>query len=68
MVATQLMAGLYNTEHQAKVLSESSELQDLERKFNRLIVLEKSDASLSTLSSGGDAYSHKIEGLASKKQ
>ena len=68
MVATQLVAGLYNTEHQAKVLFESSDLQDLDKKFKRLLVLEKSDASLSTLSSGGDAYSHMVAGFTTKRR
>ena len=54
MVATQLIAGLYNSEHQAKVLSESATLLTLEDKLKRLLVLEKSDTSLSTLA-GNDA-------------
>ena len=52
-VATQMVAGLYNTDHQAKVLSESVELTTLDSKVKRLALLEKSDASLSTLSGGG---------------
>ena len=54
MVATQLIAGLYNSEHQAKVLSESATLLTLEDKLKRLLVLDKSDTSLSTLA-GNDA-------------
>ena len=54
MVATQLVAGLYNTEHQVKVLSESATLTTLEDKLKRLLVLETSDSSLSSLA-GGDA-------------
>ena len=41
MVATQLIAGLYNSEHQAKVLSESATLLTLEDKLKRLFVLDK---------------------------
>ena len=54
MVATQLIAGLYNSEHQAKVLSESGTLTTLDDKLKRLSILEKSDSSLSTLA-GNDA-------------
>ena len=54
MVATQLVAGLYNSEHQAKVLSESATLVTLEDKLKRLAVLETSDTSLSSLA-GHDA-------------
>ena len=50
LIATQLIAGLYNTEHQSKILAESANLPTLEDKLNRLLVLEKSDASLSSLS------------------
>ena len=46
MVATQLVAGLYNSDHQVKVLSESTTLITLNAKFQRL--LEKSDTSLSS--------------------
>ena len=49
LVATQLIAGLYNAEHQAKILSEGSALPSLNDKLQRLIVLERSDASLSSL-------------------
>ena len=55
MIATQLVAGLYNSEHQVKVLSESSTLVSLEEKLNRLVVLEKSDSSLSSLGNS-DAF------------
>ena len=51
MVATQLVAGLYNSDHQSKVLSESSTLVTLDDKLKRLLVIEKSDTSLSTLGS-----------------
>ncbi len=57
MVSTQLVAGLYNSDHKVRVLSESGDLPTLSAKFNRLSVLEKSDASLSSLS-GGDAFSN----------
>jgi hypothetical protein len=46
MVATQLVAGLYNTDHQSRILSESADLNNLDKKFKRLLVLEKSDTSL----------------------
>lgn len=52
MVATQLVAGIYNDDHQVKVLSESSNLTTLDEKVKRLLILEKSDASLSSLTSG----------------
>ena len=55
MVSTQMVAGIYNTDHQSKVLAESANLASLDAKFQRLLVLEKSDTSLSTLS-GGDAH------------
>ena len=54
MVATQLVAGLYNSEHQVKILSESATLTTLEDKLKRLLVLEKSDTSLSKFA-GNDA-------------
>jgi hypothetical protein len=57
MVATQLVAGLYNNDHQLKVLSESGALPTLDSKVKRLLVLESSDASLSSLS-GGEAFSN----------
>ncbi len=40
MVSTQLVAGLYNSEHKAKVLSESASLVSLDNKLERLLVLE----------------------------
>ena len=57
MVSTQFVAGLYNNEHQAKVLSESATLTTLEAKLGRLLVLEKSDASLSSLGNN-EAYAN----------
>ena len=57
MVATQLVAGLYNSDHQVKVLSESTTLKTLDQKVKRLMVLEKSDTSLSSLSNS-DAFSN----------
>ena len=57
MVATQLVAGLYNSDHLGKVLSESAELPDLESKFQRILLFEKSAASLTSLS-GGDVYNN----------
>ncbi len=61
MVSTQMVAGLYNTDHQSKVLAESADLANLDNKFKRLVLLEKSDASLSTLS-GGDAHVNASQG------
>ena len=49
LVATQLIAGLYNAEHQAKILSEGSTLPSLNDKLQRLLVLERSDSSISSL-------------------
>ena len=43
MVAGQLIAGLYNTDHQAKVLAEAATLTTLQNKFDRLISLETTD-------------------------
>ncbi len=57
MVGTQLVAGLYNKDHQSRVLSESGDIPTLAGKLTRLLVLERSDASLSSLS-GGEAYSN----------
>ena len=41
MVATQLVAGLYNTDFQSKTLSESVALATLDAKLNRLLTLKK---------------------------
>ena len=59
MVATQLIAGLYNSDHQAKVLSESATLVTLDAKLERLLTLEKSDTSLSSLSNN-EAFSNVV--------
>ena len=61
MVATQLVAGLYNADHQSKVLSESATLTTLDAKLKRLQVLEKSDTSLSSLSNT-EAFSNYTAG------
>ena len=50
MVGTQLVAGAYNKEHQAKLLSESANLLTLQDKLDRLSTLEKSESSSATLS------------------
>ena len=50
MVGTQLVAGAYNKEHQAKLLSETANLLSLEDKLDRLCALEKSESSSATLS------------------
>ncbi len=55
MVSTQLVAGLYSGDHQSKILSESATLNTLDDKLNKLLVLEKSDTSLSSLG-GADAF------------
>ena len=57
MVATQLVAGLYNSDHQIKGLSEFTNFGTLNAKFQRLLVLEKSDTSLSSLANN-DAFAH----------
>ncbi len=57
MVATQLVAGLYNAEHQAKILSESGTLVTLKEKLERLTILEKSEISLSSLGNS-EAFSN----------
>lgn len=49
-VATQLVAGLYNSDHQARVLSESASLPTLDDKLQRLLTLEKSEIASSSLS------------------
>ena len=50
MVGTQLVAGAYNKEHQARLLSESATLLTLQDKLDRLCTLEKSESSSATLS------------------
>ena len=67
MVATQLVAGLYNTEHQAKVLSESATLLTLDDKLKRLSVLETSDASLSSLADN-EALSNVTSGRSNNRR
>ena len=69
LVATQLIAGLYNSDHQAKVLSESANLPTLDDKLQRLLVLEKSDTSLSSLneSAGGIVNSNVAKGNFTKR-
>ena len=71
LVSTQLVAGLYNSEHQAKILSESSNLNRLDDKLQRLLVLERSDASVSSLNTSdpvnGSAYSNVIRSNFNKK-
>ena len=62
MVATQLVAGLYNTDFQAKILAESTSLTTLDQKLNRLLTLEKSETSLSSLS-GNDAMTNYTGGV-----
>lgn len=69
MVATQLVAGLYNSDHQAKILAESAALITLDEKLNRLLIFEKSEASLSSLAgneaisnyTGGEYRRHKLK-------
>ena len=50
MVGTQLVAGAYNKEYQAKLLSNTANLLSLEDKLDRLCALEKSESSSATLS------------------
>ena len=56
MVATQLIAGLYNSEHQAKVLSESGTLTTLDDKLKRLSILE--EVRLLTVNTGWKRCGH----------
>ena len=51
-VATQLVAGLYNSDHQARILSESSSLKTLDTKVQRLLALEQSETAMSSLNNG----------------
>ena len=48
-VSTQLVAGLYNTDHQARILSETTSLKTLDQKLQRLVSLEKSETAMSSL-------------------
>ena len=57
MVATQLVAGLYSNEHKSKILSDSATLTKLDDKLEKLLVLEKSDISMSSLG-GTDAFAN----------
>ena len=50
MVGTQLVAGAFNKEHQAKLLFETASLHSLEDKLDRMCALEKSESSSATLS------------------
>ena len=43
MVAGQLIAGLHNSDHQARVLAEAASLTTLQAKFDRLVSLETTD-------------------------
>ena len=61
MVGTQLVAGAYNKDHQAKILSESVNLVTLQQKLDRLTTLEKSESSSATLSSGSTAGVQQVE-------
>ena len=49
MVAGQLIAGLYNADHQAKVLAEAASLTTLQAKFDRLVSLETTDTATKRL-------------------
>ena len=49
MVGTQLVAGAFNKEHQAKLLFETASLHSLEDKLDRMCALEKSESSSATL-------------------
>ena len=49
IIATQLVSGLYNKEQQARVLSESLTLLTLNDKLNRLVTLERSETSRTSL-------------------
>ena len=49
MVAGQLISGLHNTDHQAKVLAEAATLTTLSQKFDRLVSLETTDLATKRL-------------------
>ena len=49
MVSGQLIAGLHNTDHQAKVLAEAATLTTLQSKFDRLVSLETTDLATKRL-------------------
>ena len=49
MVAGQLIAGLYNTEHQARILAEAASLTTLKSKYDRLVSLETTDIATKRL-------------------
>ena len=66
MVSTQLIAGLYNSDHKSKVLSESASLTTLDQKLQRLLVLKQSDTSMSTLE-GSDVFANVTTGGDGKK-
>ena len=57
MVATQLVNGLYSSDFKVKVLADSATLTTLDAKKERLLTLEKSEMSLSSLD-GNDAISN----------
>ena len=46
MVSNQMVGGLYNSEHQMKLLAEAASLQTFQEKFDRLVSLETTDKSL----------------------
>ena len=49
MVSGQLIAGLHNTDHQARVLAEAATLTTLQSKFDRLVSLETTDLATKRL-------------------
>ena len=49
MVAQQLVAGLRNQDHQAKILGEATSLTSLSRKIDRLISLETAEEASTTI-------------------
>ena len=66
-VATQLIAGLYNSDHQARILSESASLKTLNDKLQRLLTLEKSDTAMSSLN-GQDMTSNYTRGARNRNE
>ena len=49
MISQKLVAGLANSDHQSKVLSEAQELTDLKKKIERLVSLETTDDATSEI-------------------
>ena len=51
MISGQMIAGLFNTDHQSRVMAEAATFTTLQQKFHKLISLETTDQSTSHLHS-----------------